>query len=367
MQKRNWPFQTFVSLVLVLSFLFSIGTTNVVAVSIVHNEQRELADTESNPCTDRGYQKATIKRSDEPLTIGLSKDQLKTAVEEHFPAVKNLAIKEEALTEDIVKEICGDAARSKNWGTLSILVAWSDNIYSVIGVTSNNTVSLMDSKGSKLSVPKEDFFDGINMYVISGGVLVKVPNIGQLQSVDPATGARLEYGCEPDSIYMGVKHRMGDKAPDIHDFTKNYFKYSSSIYSGYVGSPYNTSGWTTSPKAQLDVVRNLTGTAIDACGISDSEIKSLLDAGFVLPVWCHGFKGKDLPYFNSTRYTHCVLIVGYDTYGYYINDPFVVNPDGTAKSTAKDGEHVWYSYSAMHGWMDAWADYIGDKSWGMGI
>lgn len=355
MQKKKRPFKALVSLVLVLSILFSVSSIHASAVAVdfhldddttfhLYSEQSQVQEMEKDNkyCPGGGYQKATITHSNEAFTIGLSNEMLIEAVNEYFPAAKNLAIKSEKLTEQSLQDIIGEnVSFASNAGKLSVLVEWADSIYVVIGTNNDDTVSLLSKTRSELKVQKADFFNSVFKYAISGGVHLDVKNVSQRD-----TG--LTYGCEFTSMYQMVKYVLGDSAPDIHTFASN-MKYSTNGWfdTGYIGNPYTTDAWTTAPGPQLKPLKSYIGSSVDLSHTSLSRIRAYLTAGVPVAVWFNGFVAAGKSYNYNNGQTHCCLLVGYDSNGFYLNDPDT--------SPASSGEYVWYPTSKINTWMKNWA------------
>ncbi|MDR2492249.1 MAG: C39 family peptidase [Coriobacteriales bacterium] len=135
----------------------------------------------------------------------------------------------------------------------------------------------------------------------------------------------LPTGCEATSVammlkYLGIpvtKLEIADKMPyDDFDPTR-----------GFVGSPYDWAGVTIYPEAFEDLVRSYAGSYINLSGATLEDLKLYLRAS--RPVVCWISNGEDL--------LHCVCVTGYDSEGFFVNDPLV----GAAYMDNETFEELW--------------------------
>lgn len=289
----------------------------------------------------RGYQIAEIQSPQRGQGKQFTDAMPLAAIREAFPDALNLAVRNEPLSESVLRDITGENAASSGYiGSLSVLMEWENEIVVVIGVGADGNVSLLSSGRTEYKIPKARFFAEISRYAVCGGVCLPVENVSQL-----STG--LVYGCEFTAMYQITRYAVGNSAPDIHSFVRG-MQYSTdgTPYTGYVGNPYTTNAWTTAPGPQLAALRGYIGSSVDLSGASVSKIRAYLTAGVPVAVWFSGFQAAGEGYRADTMYTHCCLLTGYDSYGFYLNDPY--------QWDAKAGEGVWYPAATVNRWMRSW-------------
>lgn len=120
----------------------------------------------------------------------------------------------------------------------------------------------------------------------------------------------LPTGCEATSLAMLLNY-IGSPITKIQ-VVQDMPYHSSNPNLGFVGSPYESSGYTIYPPALMDIMEKYAGSSLNLTGKGTSSIKNSIDSGKPVIVW-----GK-LTGFNL----HCVLVTGYNKDGFYYNDPW---------------------------------------------
>jgi uncharacterized protein YvpB len=100
---------------------------------------------------------------------------------------------------------------------------------------------------------------------------------------------------------------------------------------GYVGSPYNGTGYTINPVKLQELARVYRTSSSDLTGASITTIENEVRKGNPVLVWYTIGYGdvKDLNHFkylNNQKYwwpqpLHCIVVTGASTKNFYINDP----------------------------------------------
>jgi uncharacterized repeat protein (TIGR02543 family) len=152
------------------------------------------------------------------------------------------------------------------------------------------------------------------------GVRLNVPLISQLPE--------LPTGCEIVSVtqmlqYKGAKVNKTQLANEMpyHAFDPN---------KGYVGSPYNRSGWTIYPPALTALVNRYIGSSKNMTGASVATLKAQLDAKKPVVVWVGGMHGFGV---------HALVLTGYEGKTLYYNDCWTSQKNATM--TQAYFESIW--------------------------
>lgn len=231
------------------------------------------------------------------------------------------------------------------------------NFVLVVGLEPDGAyVCLMDAQRQLHYMEKEQFYQRVQaagVYARVDAALLDVPYLSQIEN-------GLLRGCEITSIAMMVAYAMGPGAevPSLQNLVaRMVYSTDGTPATGYVGSPYYD-GWTTAPAPQLPFVAGMIGSAIDLSGTettntgpqdtpqdssSISRIRAHLAAGVPVVVW---FEGYHLGYgdYSDTGVTHCMVLTGYDEEGFFLHDPWNIDPNGSY-------ENLHYTAGEVYGWM----------------
>ncbi len=149
-------------------------------------------------------------------------------------------------------------------------------------------------------------------------ILLNVPMISQLPE--------LPTGCEITAVTMMLKYKganvtktmLADEMP--RSTNPNY---------GFVGNPYDKSGWTIYPSALMDLVRKYAGSAVNLTGSPVSALELQIQRNIPVVVWVtlHGFS------------VHAITVTGYDPNNLYYNDPWTGQKNAAMVKSAF--ESIW--------------------------
>ncbi len=136
---------------------------------------------------------------------------------------------------------------------------------------------------------------------LEGSALIDAPAINQFPELPSgceitAVAIMLNgYGVEVDKLTLAEMMPLSDD-PNL----------------GFVGDPYSYEGWTIYPLALVDIIKQYTGTATVLTDTTLNVLRNTLRQGKPIVVWVSmdGF------------YIHAVCLVGYDSEGFYYNDPW---------------------------------------------
>lgn len=138
----------------------------------------------------------------------------------------------------------------------------------------------------------------------------------------------LPAGCEVTSLDMALRYKrvniskltLAKKMPYTNTLDPN---------KGYVGSPYNYSGYTINPVKLQGLAKTYRPKSTDLTGVSISVIENEVRKGNPVLVWFTiGYVNviNHYKYQNGHRYwwpqpLHCIVVTGASTTNFYINDP----------------------------------------------
>ncbi len=168
-------------------------------------------------------------------------------------------------------------------------------------------------------------------------VTLPAANVIDIQYVSQLYPVYAPVGCEPVSVYMGLKSRGFVQNVTVRQFLDAMPKTTSNPAKGFVGSPYvpdpTKKTRTTIYPPILTEFAGSYGNVADMSGSSLFEVRSELLAGnpvavYVTLYWQTPF----YRYYNIEGQTqrllsnnHIVLLCGYNAaYGYYVADPYNV-------------------------------------------
>lgn len=160
----------------------------------------------------------------------------------------------------------------------------------------------------------------IHLGYIRSSVLLDVPVLSQRKLGYPT-------GCEIVSVGMMIGYETETEV-DIHSLVSE-MPYSDDPNEGFRGDPATTAGFTIFPSALVDLVTAHIGSAIDMSGCTLDELKEKLNEDAPIVVWVSGLG------FN----VHVVCLTGYDTDGFFYNDPWSGRKD--VKIKYDDFENIW--------------------------
>ncbi|KAF0091027.1 MAG: SH3 domain-containing protein [Fusobacteria bacterium] len=143
--------------------------------------------------------------------------------------------------------------------------------------------------------------DNLRSYIVLTNPL-NVPIISQRPE--------LPTGCEVTSLamilnYLGVNVTKIQLANEIP-----YHQTNPDL--GFVGSPFNSYGYTIFPPALMNIMEKYAGSAVNLTGSGTIGIKNSINQGKPVLVWAR----------LSGFYLHAVVITGYNNDGFYYNDPW---------------------------------------------
>ncbi len=130
---------------------------------------------------------------------------------------------------------------------------------------------------------------------------LNVPLISQLPE--------LPTGCEITAVTMLLRFKgiVVDKLTVVKEMPLH----KSDPHQGYVGNPYDKSGWTIYPQALQKLIKKYTGSVQDLTGHSLSALEQQLSEEKPVVAWVsplHGFT------------VHAIVLTGFDQIYYYYND-----------------------------------------------
>lgn len=138
---------------------------------------------------------------------------------------------------------------------------------------------------------------------------------------------QLPTGCEITAFTMMVNHAGGKGAKVTKMQMAKEMPRSSNPNKGFIGSPYNSSGVAIYPPALKKMTIKYTGSYKNMTSASVSQIKSQLKKGHVVMMW-----GRFV--YWGINMSHTVALTGYDSKGFYYNDPM-------------DGKKKYMTYKTM--------------------
>ncbi len=130
---------------------------------------------------------------------------------------------------------------------------------------------------------------------------LNVPLISQLPE--------LPTGCEITAVTMILQ--FSGIEVDKMTLAKEMPLHPSDPTQGYVGNPYETSGWTIYPQALSELIVKYTGNVRDLTGLDLLALEQQLNEKKPIVVWVsplHGFT------------VHALVLTGFDQTYYYYND-----------------------------------------------
>ncbi|KGL41914.1 C39 family peptidase [Paenilisteria newyorkensis] len=135
-------------------------------------------------------------------------------------------------------------------------------------------------------------------------VLLNVPLIAQRP--------QLPTGCEIVAVTMMLKYKGANV--EKTRLAREMPKHASNPNLGYVGNPFNRSGYTIYPPALMKLTKKYAGSAVNMTGAANVTLEKKLKSGRPVVAWTrmHGFS------------VHAVTLTGYDGSYYYYNDPWTV-------------------------------------------
>ncbi len=117
-------------------------------------------------------------------------------------------------------------------------------------------------------------------------------------------------GCEVTSLAMLLNY-IGAPVTKLQ-LAQEIPYHSSNPNLGFVGSPYEASGYTIYPPALMNIMQKYAGSSVNLTGQGTNSIKNSIDSGKPVIAWVR----------ISGFYLHCVLITGYNNDGFFYNDPW---------------------------------------------
>jgi len=128
----------------------------------------------------------------------------------------------------------------------------------------------------------------------------------------PLIGQRpqLPTGCEITATAMMLQY-AGAKVTKL-SLAKEMPR-SSNPNKGFIGSPYNKTGWWVAPKGLMSTVKKHLGTAKNMTGSSFNQMKTQINKNHPVVIWAAGLDGFD---------THAITLSGYSKTRAYYNDPW---------------------------------------------
>lgn len=175
-------------------------------------------------------------------------------------------------------------------------------------------------------------------------------SIGAKKSINvPFINQRVKFpnGCESVSAVMAMQYFGIDITPEV--FISKYLDMGKAPYvrggrwygcdprEQFPGDPRNSSGWGCYPEVIKKAIDNMNPQGVETHVLKDVPLATLcsefIDNGIPVVFW--GTIDMSAPYAHVTwtiegtdsTHTwispfHCLLLVGYDSYNYYFNDPW---------------------------------------------
>lgn len=135
-------------------------------------------------------------------------------------------------------------------------------------------------------------------------IVMNVPLISQKDN--------LPTGCELVSATMLMSYEKHTNYSDM-EFYNDVNKNTGNPSTGYNGDPKKEGNIFCYPTAIVPLLQKKLGSAVDLTGKSESRIREYLMDGRPVCVWVSQLDGFNL---------HCICLTGYDSSGYYYNDPW---------------------------------------------
>jgi uncharacterized protein YvpB len=140
----------------------------------------------------------------------------------------------------------------------------------------------------------------------------------------------LPAGCEVTSLTMALQYK-GVAIDKLTLAMKMPFTKTLDPNQGYVGSPYNGTGYTINPVKLQELAKVYRSNSADLTGSSITTIEKEVRAGNPVLVWYTIGYGNvidlnNFKYQNGKKYwwpqpLHCIVVTGVSSTGFYINDP----------------------------------------------
>ncbi|MCL2323695.1 MAG: C39 family peptidase, partial [Oscillospiraceae bacterium] len=121
----------------------------------------------------------------------------------------------------------------------------------------------------------------------------------------------LPTGCEITSIAMMLEFSGADVSKI--DLANEMPKSTEDPNIGFVGDPFTDFGWTIYPNALMNLVKKYAGSSIDLTGCHEKRLEEQILNEKPVVVWL-----SDMYTFS----VHTLVMVGYDEFKYYFNDPW---------------------------------------------
>lgn len=141
---------------------------------------------------------------------------------------------------------------------------------------------------------------------------------------------QLPAGCEVTSLTMALQYK-GIKVDKLTLAKKMPYTHTLDPNKGYVGSPYNNSGYTINPVKLQELAKAYRPQSANLTGASTGTIEKEVRAGNPVLVW-YTIGYVDVRNLNHYKYQnghkywwpqplHCIVVTGASNTSFYINDP----------------------------------------------
>ncbi len=173
-----------------------------------------------------------------------------------------------------------------------------------------NQSNLIEVTSDYFNMSKQLFSDYENISYDLPTIDANLPKSKMLDVPIIAQAPELPTGCEITAIAMMLTYSGAnvDKVILANEMPK-----SLNPFVGYVGDPFEASGWTIYPSALTNIIKKYAGSCENLTGCSTYRLEKQIADNKPVVVWISDIYGFDV---------HALTLVGYDDANLYFNDPW---------------------------------------------